>query len=60
MLKTIERNELFLIWIVADIFKECLYIPKMVKDNSRNLSRPEAKLYFEYKNRYPTFAEVIV
>lgn len=60
MMKKIERNEFFLNWILADIRQEILFIPKMVKDNSRTLSRPEAKLYFEYKNRYPNFAEVIV
>lgn len=60
MMKKVERNELFLIWIHADLNKKVLFIPRMVKDNSRTLSRPEAKLYFEYKNRYPNFAEVIV
>lgn len=60
MMKKIERNEFFLNWILADLRQEILFIPKMVKDNSRTLSRPEASLYFEYKNRYPTFVEVIV
>lgn len=60
MMKKIERNQLYLNWILADLRQEILFIPQMVKDNSRILSRPEASLYFEYKNRYPTFAEVIV
>ena len=60
MMKRIERNELYLNWILADIHKKVLFIPKRVKDYSRTLSRPEASLYFEYKNRYPNFTEVIV
>ena len=60
MMKKIERNEFFLNWIVADLRQKILFIPKTVKDNSHRLSRPEASLYFEYKNRYPTFVEVIV
>ena len=60
MMKKIERNEFFLNWILADLRQEILFIPKMVKDNSHILSRPEASLYFEYKNRYPPFVEVIV
>ena len=60
MKKKIERNELVLCWILADLRKEILFIPKWVKENSRMLNRAEANLYFEYKNRYPEFAEVIV
>lgn len=60
MKKKVERNELHLCWILADLKKRVLFIPKLVKDNSRILSRGEATLYFEYKNRYPDFAEVIV
>jgi hypothetical protein len=60
MKKKVKRNELHLCWILADLKKRVLFIPKLVKDNSRILSRGEAALYFEYKNRYPDFAEVIV
>ena len=60
MMKEIKKNELFLIWILADIRQEILFIPKMVKENSRKLNRGEASLYFEYKNRYPNFTEVVV
>ena len=60
MMKKVERNEFFLNWILADLKHEILYIPRMVKDNAHILSRPEAKLYFEYKNRYRNFAEVMV
>ena len=60
MMKKIEKNELFLCWILADIRQKILFIPKEVKEKSRILSRGEAALYFEYKNRYPNFTEVIV
>ena len=60
MMKKVERNELRLCWILADLQKRVLFIPKGVKENSRVLGRGEATLYFEYKNRYPDFAEVIV
>ena len=60
MIKKVERNGLRLCWILADLQKRVLFIPKGVKENSRVLSRGEATLYFEYKNRYPDFAEVIV
>ena len=46
-------NEMYLISILADLNNETLFIPKVVKDNSRNLASQEASLYFEYKNRYP-------
>ena len=60
MMKKVERNELRLCWILADLQKRVLFIPMEVKKNSRILSRGEASLYFEYKNRYPDFTEVIV
>ena len=53
-------NEMYLISILADLNNETLFIPKIVKDNSRNLASQEAALYFEYKNRYPSFSEVII
>ena len=53
-------NEMYLISILADLNHETLFIPKIVKDNSRNLASQEASLYFEYKNRYPSFSEVII
>lgn len=53
-------NEMYLISILADLNNETLFIPKMVKDNSWNLASQEASLYFEYKNRYPSFSEVII
>ena len=59
-MKKMERNELFLSLIVADLRNEILFIPKRVKENARKLSSAEASLYFEFKNRYPEFAEVIV
>ena len=52
--------EMYLISILADLNNETLFIPKIVKDNSRNLASQEASLYFEYKNRYPSFSEVII
>ena len=60
MMKKVTNNKLHLCWILADVRQEILFIPKEVKENSRILSRGEASLYFEYKNRYPTFTEVIV
>jgi hypothetical protein len=53
-------NEKYLISILADLNNETLFIPKIVKDNSHNLASQEAALYFEYKNRYPSFAEIII
>ena len=53
-------NEMYLVSILADLNNETLFIPKIVKDNSRNLASQEAVLYFEYKNRYPSFSEVII
>ena len=53
-------NEMYLISILADLNNEILFIPKVVKENSRNLASQEASLYFEYKNRYPSFSEVII
>ena len=60
MIKKVERNELHLCWILADLKKKVLFIPKLVMDNSHILSRGEAALYFEYKTRYPDFAEIII
>jgi hypothetical protein len=59
-MKKVTNNKLRLCWIIADVRREILFIPKEVKEYSRILSRGEAALYFKYKNRYPTFAEVIV
>lgn len=53
-------NEMYLISILADLNNETLFIPKVVKEYSRNLASQEAALYFEYKNRYPSFSEVII
>ena len=53
-------NEMYMISILADLNNETLFIPKVVKENSRNLASQEASLYFEYKNRYPSFSEVII
>ena len=53
-------NKMYLISILADLNNETLFIPKVVKENSRNLASQEASLYFEYKNRYPSFSEVII
>jgi hypothetical protein len=53
-------SDKYLIYILADLNNETLFIPKMVKDNSWNLASQEAAMYFEYKNRYPSFSEVII
>ena len=53
-------NEMYLISILADLNNETLFIPKVVKENSRNLASQEAAMYFEYKNRYPSFSEIII
>lgn len=60
MKKHNASNEMYLISILADLNNETLFIPKVVKENSRNLASQEASLYFEYKNRYPSFSEVII
>ena len=53
-------NEMYLISILADLNNKTLFIPKIVKENSRNLASQVASLYFEYKNRYPSFSEIII
>lgn len=60
MKKTIERNELRVIAIIADLNRSILFIPRAIKEKSRMLSSPEAQMYFDYKNRYPTFVEAII
>jgi len=60
MKKRNERNEPSVIWVLADIRQQILFVPKMVKDKSRVLASRESSLYFEYKKCYPTFTEVIV
>ena len=60
MLKNIEKNEMCILWILADLQRRVLFIPKMVKENSKILTRAEASLYLEYKTRYPDFKEVII
>lgn len=53
-------SDKYLIYILADLNNKTLFIPKIVKDHSCNLASQEASLYFEYKNRYPSFSEVII
>ena len=60
MKKTIERNELHIIAIIADLNRNILFIPRAVKEKSRQFSSPEARMYFDYKNRYPSFVETII
>lgn len=55
-----EKNGKYLISILADLNSNTLYIPKAIKEKSRYLASPEATLYFEYKNRYPSFTETII
>lgn len=59
-MKNINKNEKYLIFIAADLSSNTLYIPKNIKDKSYLLTTPEAAMYFEYKNKYPDFAEVII
>ena len=59
-MKNINKNEKYLIFIAADLSSNTLYIPKNIKDKSHLLATPEAAMYFEYKNKYPDFAEVII
>ena len=60
MLKKVERNDLRMCWILADLQRRVLLIPRLVKENARKLSSHDAALYFEYKNRYPDFNEEII
>ena len=60
MKKVIERNELRVIAIIADLNRSILFIPRAVKEKSRQLSSPEARMYFDYKNHYPSFVEAII
>ena len=59
-MKNNQKNEKYVLSIVADWARKTLYIPKAIKEGSRILTRPEAAMYFEYKNRYPSFSETIV
>ena len=56
----VSMSDKYLIYILADLNNETLFIPKMVKDNSWTLASQEAAMYFEYKNRYPSFSEFII
>lgn len=56
----IEKNEMRVLAILADISRNTLFIPKTIKEKSCQLASPEAQIYFEYKNRYPTFSETII
>ena len=60
MLKKIEKNEMYLLWILADLRQQVLFIPQEVKEKSKILKTAHASLYLNYKNRYPEFKEVIV
>ena len=55
-----EKNGKYLISILAVLNSNTLYIPKAIKEKSRYLASPEATLYFENKNRYPSFTETII
>lgn len=59
-MKNNQKNEKYVLSIVADWARKALYIPKAIKEGSRILTSPEAAMYFEYKNRYPSFSETIV
>ena len=56
----IEKNEMRVLAILADISRNTLFVPKTIKEKSCQLASPEAQIYFEYKNRYPTFNETII
>lgn len=45
--------------IVADLKNEKLFIPKELIKEMRNLGSHVGQLYWEYKNKYPLFEEVI-
>ena len=60
MMKKIEKNEMCLLWILADLRQRVLFIPQEVKEKSKILKTAHASLYLNYKNRYPEFKEVIV
>ena len=60
MMKKIECKDLRMCWIVADLQRRVLLIPRLVKEHARNLSSPDAALYFEYKNCYSDIAEEII
>lgn len=59
-MKNNQKNEKYVISIIADWAHETLYIPKAIKEKSHILTSPEAAMYFEYKNLYPTFSETII
>lgn len=60
MKKSIEKNEMRVLAILADISRNTLFVPTTIKEKSCQLDSPEAQIYFEYKNRYPTFSETII
>lgn len=56
-----NNNELFAeLLIVADLRNKKLRISKQVIRNLKKMGSYEAGMYFQYKNLYPDFEEVIV
>jgi hypothetical protein len=60
MKRKIEKTEFQLYWIVADLNREVLFVPKQLKAQTALLRGGAARLYFRYKNRYPTFREEVI
>lgn len=52
-------DEKYLCLIFVNRLTKTLYVPKMIKDFSSQLAVPAATFYWEYKNKYPSFKEVI-
>ncbi len=55
-----DDNELYLIFVVADIRRRELLVPKFVMDRVHILCSGEARLFNEYRNRYPSFKTVVI
>ena len=56
----VAANELRLIMVCADIKNKKLRVPKNVMKNAHILTRGEAILVNEYRNKYPDFEIVAV
>lgn len=56
-----KPEELFLTCnVIANLEEKKLLLPKRTVENLHNLTCCSTKMYFQYKNKYPDFEEVII
>ena len=54
------KNKRYIIFVLADIRRKELLVPKKVMKRVHILSSGEAELFNTYRNRYPDFKVVVV